>query len=319
MARIVITGGSGFIGTNLVHFLIDAQHTVVNLDKVAPRNPAHLGYWRPVDIVDRHGLTHLMEECKPDYVVHLAARTDLNGTDVGHYASNTVGTENVLVAVAQCQSVKKVIVTSSMLVCRAGYQPNDQFDYAPTTPYGESKVQTERITWQSPPACDWVVIRPTSIWGPWFGAPYRDFFDMILKRTFIKFGGRACTKTYGYVGNSVRQIASLMFADTTGQVQKVFYIGDYVPININEWADEIAAMLGYRVRAVPYVVARLAAWLGDVLKVAGIRFPLTSFRLRNMTTDNILDLSETRKIVGEVQIERKVGVAETLKWLGVKL
>jgi nucleoside-diphosphate-sugar epimerase len=318
MARIVITGGSGFIGTNLISFLAESKHDIVNFDMAAPRNHEHQAYWHNVDIVDREALMREMVALQPDYVVHLAARTDLNGMGVSHYASNTVGTENVLAAVAKCGGVKKVIVTSSMLVCRAGYQPKDQFDYSPATSYGESKVQTERITWENPPACDWVLIRPTSIWGPWFGAPYRDFFDMLLKRRFIKFGKRACTKTYGFVGNAVRQIEGLLFCDTNGQAQKVFYIGDYAPININEWADEIAGLLGYRVSTVPYWVARLAAWTGDTLKLAGIRFPLTSFRLRNMTTDNMIDLSETRKQVGGVQISRKDGVIETLAWLGVK-
>jgi nucleoside-diphosphate-sugar epimerase len=318
MARIALTGGSGFIGTNLVQLLAEGGHDPVNLDVAPPRNAAQAPYWRKVDIVDRDRLQREMESFAPEYVVHLAARTDLDGTDVSQYASNTTGTRNLLAAVARCQGVKKVVVTSSMLVCHAGYRPKDQFDFAPTTAYGESKVEAERIAWASPPACDWVLIRPTSIWGPWFGVPYRDFFDMLIQRRFVKFGRRAGTKTYGYVGNAVRQIVGLLFCDTAGQAQKVFYIGDYEPIDINEWADEIAGALGYRVPSVPYWVARVAAWSGDVLKLAGIRFPLTSFRLRNMTTDNVVDLSETRRLVGSAQIARKDGVAETLAWLGVR-
>lgn len=36
--------------------------------------------------------------------------------------------------------------------------------------------------------CDWCIIRPTSIWGPWFGVPYRNFFDMVMHRMYFQIG-----------------------------------------------------------------------------------------------------------------------------------
>lgn len=54
---------------------------------------------------------------------------------------------------------------------------------------------------------------------------------------------------------------------------------------------------------------------GDLLKIIGISFPMTSFRLKNMTTDNIIDLSATYKIAPNPPFTRIEGIKETLQWL----
>ena len=106
-----------------------------------------------------------------------------------------------MLIIKELSCLKKIIITSSMLVCKGGYQPLNQVDYKPNTIYGESKVITEKIVWDNLPNCDWAIIRPTSIWGPWFSVPYRNFFEMIISKKYFHIGDEACTKTYGYVGN----------------------------------------------------------------------------------------------------------------------
>ena len=202
-----------------------------------------------------------------------------------------------------------------MLVCHTGYYPKDQFDYAPNTLYGESKVETEKIVWDNKPQCDWAIIRPTSIWGPWFGVPYRNFFDMVISRKYFHIGRKSCTKTYGYVGNAVYQIEQILFHETLNEDQKVFYIGDNPPTNIETWANEIAAELNSNIKRVPFWMLKTAAYFGDLLKLFNITFPMTSFRLKNMTTDNIIDLSETYNIAPNPPYSRIDGIKATLQWL----
>ena len=202
-----------------------------------------------------------------------------------------------------------------MLVCKAGYMPKTQSDYNPTTVYGESKVRTEQITWNNPPRCDWAIVRPTSIWGPWFGVPYRNFFDMVRSRMYFHIGHRSCSKTYGYVENAVYQIKQILFNDTTDVDNKVFYLGDNPAIYIEEWADQIAAQLGHKVVRFPYWLIRCAAFVGDVLGTFGIHFPMTSFRLKNMTTDNIINVDNTYQIAPNPPICRAEGIRRTLAWM----
>lgn len=70
----------------------------------------------------------------------------------------------------------------------------------------KNKVVTEENVWKNEPNCDWAIIRPTSIWGPWFKESYRNFFDMVMAHHYYYIRYKGCTKTYGYVGNAVYQI-----------------------------------------------------------------------------------------------------------------
>lgn len=314
--KILITGASGFIGTNLLQYLLEKNFEVLNIDIDSPKDNTFNKYWKQVDILDYVKLSRAIVEFCPDYIVHLAARTDLEGKTLDDYSANSLGVHNLLKIVnTTLPNLRKIVVASSMLVCHAGYYPKDQFDYAPTTVYGESKVETEKIVWANKPISDWAIIRPTSIWGPWFGVPYRNFFDLIISKKYFHIGNKGCTKTYGYVGNAVYQIEKILFADTRGEENKVFFIGDSPATNIEEWSNEIARIIHTKIIKMPSLFIKLAALFGDFLKYIGMSFPMTSFRLRNMTTDNIIDLSKTYKIAPQPPFTRVEGIEETLKWI----
>ena len=262
MYKVLITGGSGFIGTNLLLFLIE-KYEILNIDIRESKIKKKKKYTSIVDITNYENFRNVVIGFSPDYIIHLAARTDLNGKFIYDYSANTVGVSNLMKIIHELPKLKKLIVTSSMLVCHTGYYPKNQFDYAPTTIYGESKVETEKAVWANKPMCDWAIIRPTSIWGPWFGVPYRNFFDMVLKHRYIHIGYRSCTKTYGYVGNSVYQIEQILFNDTRDENKKVYYIGDNPATNIEEWGYEIATELGFKIKRIPYCLLKIVAYVGD--------------------------------------------------------
>ena len=314
MYKILITGASGFIGTNLLEYFKD-KYIIRNIDFNKPKILDRNSYWKNIDITNFSEFKRYLLEFTPDYIVHLAARTDLQGKTIEDYSANTIGVKNLMETIKLLPNLKKIIITSSMLVCHTGYYPKDQFDYAPTTIYGESKVETEKIVWANKPHCDWAIIRPTSIWGPWFGEPYRNFFDMVMSHKYFHIGNKGCTKTYGYVGNAVYQIEQILFSDTKDENNKVFYIGDEQPTNIEVWGNEIAGELGYRIIKMPYTLIKWAALFGDILKNMGLRFPMTSFRLKNMTTDNIIDLSDTIKLAPNLPYSRIEGIKQTLSWM----
>ena len=313
--KILITGGSGFIGTNLIDYFITNGHIIINIDYCKPQKESHIQFWKDIDITNYTILEKAILDFNPDYIVHLAARTDLYGNTIDDYNANIQGVANIINISHLLPSLKKIIITSSMLVCHTGYQPKDQLDYSPTTLYGESKVKTENIVWENPPRCDWAIIRPTSIWGPWFGIPYKNFFDMIIAKKYFHIGHKGCTKTYGFVGNAVYQISNILFKSTTNYNNKVFYIGDNPPTNIEEWANEIAFQLNQKIYHIPFFMIKIAAIIGDLLKKCNILFPMTSFRLKNMTTNNIVNLQNTYEIAPNPPYKRKEAIAITLNWI----
>ena len=142
--KIIVTGGSGFIGTNIIEFFKD-KHEILNLDIESPRNTKHKKYWREINILDAKSLNNVFLQFQPDFVIHMAARTDLDGKSLEEYRANIKGVENVILATNNTPSIKKIIFASSRLVCEIGYEPKDEFDYKPSTIYGESKIIGEKI------------------------------------------------------------------------------------------------------------------------------------------------------------------------------
>lgn len=316
MKKILITGGSGFIGTNLIEFLRkDGANELLNIDIVPPKIKKHADVWKNIDLRNKSVLSKVIIDFSPDYIVHLGAKTDLNGKSLKDYDANMKGVSNLLDALEEVHNLKRAIFASSMYVCEPGYMPKDFEDYAPHTLYGKSKVETEKRIKNRNPKYTWSIIRPTSIWGPWFGEPYDKFFHIVLKHMYFHMGSRACKKTYGYVDNAIYQIMSILNADEKDVNKKVFYLGDYEPYDITEWANEIAKLAGIKIPYVPYLCFKIMAWFGDFLKRFGVSFPMTSFRLHNMTTDNIHNLEPIKAVAPNLPVSRIDGTKATLDWI----
>lgn len=316
MKKILITGGSGFIGTNLIeNILLSKQYEVLNVDISKPKIQSQISTWKEVDIRNLELLKKTIIDFNPNIVIHLAARTDLNGKSIEDYNTNSLGVSNLVEVLNELKSLEMAVFASSMYVCQPGYLPINFEDYKPHTLYGESKVLTEKIIKSGNLNFSWAIIRPTSIWGPWFGEPYADFFKIVMTHKYFHMGSKACTKTYGYIDNTVYQILSLANSSPETINKKVFYLGDWPGYDISEWADEIAKCIGIKIPRIPYLFFQLVGWFGDVLKKVGIKFPMTSFRLKNMTTDNVHDLTPIREIVQQLPVSRVEGVKITVDWI----
>lgn len=318
--KVLVTGGSGFIGTNIVALLIEKGFDVVNYDFKKPKLHSHLKYWIDVDICKKSEISTLISKDNPDYIIHLAARTDLNEKhSLDGYKANIVGVRNVMDAAANLKTLKRIIIASSMLVCKLGYIPSGFNDYAPNSLYGESKVQTEKIVKEY--NIDWLIVRPTSIWGPWFGEPYKNFFDLVIKGFYFNIPEKyASTKTYGYVENTCMQIYNLLISEDLSVKHNYFYLGDIEPINISDWANRIRKLNNQsKPLTFPKWSLIFAAKIGDFLKLkfGFYKFPMNSFRYNNMTNNNIItDLKRTIDVTN-IGADSNLNnhILKTLGWL----
>lgn len=318
MARVVVTGGSGFIGTNIAEHYRARGDEVINLDVAAPRHPEHLPQWRRVSVLDQAALERAVIEVQPELVFHMAARTDLAGKSVDDYRANTEGVANVIQALRCVRGgLRLAIFASSMLVCRTGYRPASEKDYCPNTAYGESKVSGERLVHEVGSHFPWVIVRPTSIWGPWFDTPYRDFFSAIQRGLYFHPRGHRVRRSYGFVLNSVSQLRRLADAQGGGLLGRTVYLADYEPIELKHWADTIQrALKANAVREVPLWTLRAAARLGDSLQKLGYSAPpITTFRLTNLMTEVIHDTDPLYDACGDTPYSMEEGVRITCDWL----
>jgi nucleoside-diphosphate-sugar epimerase len=249
--------------------------------------------------------------------VHLGARTDLRGATVDEYAANTRGVEIVVDTIRQTPSVERAIFASSRMVCRIGYQPSADDDYCPNTVYGESKVVGERIVREAKLEAPWTIVRPSSIWGPWFEVPYRDFFLAIARGRYVNVKGSRILKSFGYVGNTVYELERLLTAPADRVAGKTLYLADYPPLEVGNWAELIRGELGARpIRTAPLAALKVGARAGDLVERFTDRSaPLTTFRLTNLFTQMVYDLSDLEELVGELPVPLDVGVRQTVEWL----
>lgn len=317
MERVFVTGGSGFIGTNLIESLLRDGFEVANFDWHPPKIPQHAPLHLEGDIRNCESLTKALVDFRPEWVVHLAAKTGLGGASLAAYDSNTVGVQNVLDATRAAGTVSRIVVASSRYVHRTEVFPLRDDDYSPFTIYGQSKVETERIVRSSQLEIPWVLVRPTSIWGPWASNSYRMFFDAVRRGVYVHPRGRKISKSFGYVGNAVFQLRQFLSAEASKVDKRTFYVSDLENIEVLQFGQLIQEAFGAPpIRQVPMAVLKALAWSGDVLKRIGMKNPpLTTFRLDNLLTPMNYDMSATREVCGPSPYTLKEGVRATADWI----
>ena len=316
--KILITGGSGFIGTNLIDGLLKKGYTgIVNLDKAPPLKKTQNSFWLEANIMNLPQIKDVFEHSQPDVVIHLAARTDTLSPILMDYDENMKGTANILEAIKSTPSVKRAIITSTQYVYKSLSKPFPDADneYIPHTIYGKSKKITEEYTRNAAMNCEWTIIRPSNIWGPWHMRYPQELWKMIDKGLYFYPGKKPVVRTYGYVGNIVHQYIAIMEAVPEKVDKKTFYVGDS-PIDSFIWLNTISKQLTQKeLKTLPVWFFKVLSLIGDLLKKIGIRFPLYSERFHNMVEDYYAPTNITVREFGVANANIGKNVEETINWI----
>lgn len=171
MSTVLVTGASGFLGTNVVSRLSAAGHTVVGLD---PEPAADLGRRHVIDdLSDRSRLQELLRTEDISHVVHcggISGPMVLDDQPMRVMDINVVGSINLLQASLNA-GVKAFIYCSSVSAVGDFYEMNpitDDYPLRPGTSYGCSKAAMDMVLrglWKRVPL-DLCSLRFTSIYGP---------------------------------------------------------------------------------------------------------------------------------------------------------
>jgi len=166
--RVFVTGGAGFIGINLCKKLA-LLHKVTVYDNFSSSIQENFPAMKNVtlivgDILDNDTLIDSMKN--HDVVMHLAAKTDVIESIINPdntFQTNVRGTQNVLDS-CKFNHISKIIVISSASVYQNSDKPvNETSIVEPLSPYGQSKLDMEKITMQS--KIDYTILRLFNVYG----------------------------------------------------------------------------------------------------------------------------------------------------------
>jgi nucleoside-diphosphate-sugar epimerase len=303
---VLVTGGAGFIGSNLVRALLERGDEVRVLDNFSTGNRANL---------EGLGVEIVEGELRSYERVHNAVR----GTEVVYHlgalgsvprsvqdpltssAVNVEGTLNVLLA-ARDEGVRRVVFSSSASVygSRAQLPAAEDAPPDPISPYGVAKLAAERYcisfsrVYES---FESVVLRYFNVFGPrqspfsQYAAGVPLFITAIADgRPITVYGDGEQSRDFTYVGNVVD--ATIRAGEAEGASGEIFNVAAGAPASVNTVADTIGSILGR-----PVEKRFLPPRAGDI---------------RNSWAD----LSKAERILGyRPQVDLGAGLARTIEFL----
>ena len=262
--RYLVTGGAGFIGSNIVDELARRGHKVVVLDDLSAGKEANLaGVRAKIDfrvgsITDLAMVRAASEGA--DYVIHLAARTSVPKSVLDPLETNLVnidGTLNVLVAAKEVKVKRVVFAASSSAYGETPTLPKlETMQPQPISPYGVTKYVGE-LYGQTFGRCyglENVSLRYFNIFGPRQdpSSPYSGvlakFCTAFLDETQpIVFGDGEQTRDFTFVDNAVQ--ANLLACESPNVSGKVFNVGCGGRVSLNEVLRTLAKITGKTLEA----------------------------------------------------------------------
>jgi UDP-glucose 4-epimerase len=173
--KALVTGGAGFIGSNLVDRLIQKNIQVLVIDNLSTGNLTNinpLAKFVEMDI-NESKLINVFEDFQPEYIFHLAAQVSVSNSvknPINDNEINTRGTINLLEACINTASVKKIIYSSSAAVYGVPeFLPiSENHNINPISPYGISKYSPEKYIqyYSNSFEIDYTILRYSNVYGP---------------------------------------------------------------------------------------------------------------------------------------------------------
>ena len=259
LGHVLVTGGSGFVGTNLVTELLDRGHAVRSFDRApSPLPPRDRLETVVGDITDAVDVARAVEGV--DTVIHTAAIIDLMGGGSAparerSFAVNVGGTKN-LVHAAQAAGVKRFVYTASNSVVMGGQSITNGDETLPYTTrfadlYTETKVVAEKFVLSESGHGGMLTcsIRPSGIWGRGDQTMFRKLFESVLAgHVKVLVGSKDVKLDNSYVHNLIHGflLAAEHLVPGGSAPGQAYFVNDGEPVNMFEFSRPVIEACGQR-------------------------------------------------------------------------
>lgn len=260
MAEFLVTGGAGFIGSNLVDALLAAGHRVRVLDNLSMGKRSNLPLDNPRlhfiegDVADAEVVAQVVAGCAG--VAHLAAVASVQASvddPVSTHQSNFIGTLNVCEAMRQ-HGVRRVVYASSAAIYGnngEGVAIDEATAKAPLTPYASDKLAGEHYLdfYRRQHGLEPAVFRFFNIFGPRQdpSSPYSGVISIFTQRAqqglpISVFGDGEQTRDFFYVGDLVALLMQGLLNEQV--VSDPLNVGWSQAVSLNQLLAEIGVLCG---------------------------------------------------------------------------
>jgi 3beta-hydroxy-delta5-steroid dehydrogenase/steroid delta-isomerase len=317
LGRVLVTGGSGFVGANLVTELLARGHDVRSFDRAPSPLPDHPRLQAIVgDITNSDDVTKAVVDV--DTVIHTAAIIDLMGggsvTDEYRqrsFAVNVGGTEKLVLA-ARAAGAKRFVYTASNSVVMGGQAISGGDETLPYTKrfndlYTETKVVAEKFVLAANGVDGMLTcsIRPSGIWGRGDQTMFRKVFESVLAgHVKVLVGSKHVKLDNSYVHNLIHGfiLAAEHLVPGGSAPGQAYFINDGEPINMFEFSRPVIEACGepfptFRVpgRLVGFAV-RVWQWLHFRF---GLPKPLLEpLAVERISLDNYFSIAKANRDLG---------------------
>lgn len=320
MAKVLVTGGQGFLGKHLVNKLTANGEQVRVFARphgnVKKKNSSDLDiFWG--DIRDSHAVEAAADGV--DKVVHLVSNFRHGGSDKDEaYDINVKGTENVLNASLKF-GVKRLVHCSTIGVHGNVKEipATEETTFNPCDLYQETKLIAEKKVWQfyEKTKLPISVVRPISMFGPG-DLRMLKLFKMIKKGRFVVVGDGSALFQPAYIDDVLQGF--MLCLEKPEAIGEVFIIGGEEYLPLRELFQVIADELNVSPPKIkiPLWPVLLAASLCEKICVPlGIEPPLHKRRVSFFQNNRAFSVEKAKKMLGfSPDISLEEGVSRTIKW-----
>ena len=240
MKKILVTGGLGFIGSNLVNYLISKNYFIINIDKSSYSsnkkyfiNSKKKNYvFFKIDIKNKLKLYKIVKKYKPVGIFNLAAETHVDRSidDSKNFInSNILGVHNILEVLRKIKREKKinirfVQVSTDEVYGDMPFQKNadENYNYNPSSPYSASKASADQIikAYKRTYNLDTVIANACNNYGPCqFPEKFipKIIYNLINNKPIEIYGNGKNIREWIYVKDNCEALLKIFLKGKTGE------------------------------------------------------------------------------------------------------
>lgn len=315
--KVLVTGGAGFIGKNLIIELYKRRYNI----RCLVRKESDISQLKKFncefvygDLLDTDSLKKAVNNV--DYIFHLAGQTKRT-TKEQYFKINSEGARNLAEACLTNKKIKKIVFISSIAATgpsKDGKKLNENSFCNPVDNYGRSKLSGERILLKYKEKLPITLLRPPMVYGP-HEKNILKFFKLAKKGIWPIFGNSKTLISPIYIDDLINGL--IFCAESNKTKGEVFFICDDNAYTWKDIGETMAKSFNKKLKFIhfPREAGIIILGIGELIfRLAGKNPLIYKDKLYKWSSNWICDNSKLKGIGFKIKTSFPEGIKKTVKW-----